>query len=1028
MKKCQTWMSFLVLWTFLMLLPTGLVHAAGLAIQYDGKAVSYKDTQVSYKLDGNRISSLYPGIIIDGVSLAPCTDIFIKPKTNITYKYSKAKGLLYLYHGTDEIRFTLGNKTAVVNGKRVTLPAAPRLITLTNKGVEKVYVPARFVAEQFGFTYSWNEKTGVASMTSPPWNIRYNGKTYSYKGKKLQVLADDKACTTTNYPGLVIQNTVMAPAKLTFAGKAVGGSYQYDSTKKRVTIKKYGNTITMTLNSKTAKINGKKISLKEAPKSIKFLDTGVTVIYVPLQEVAEALHYEYLPFLSENQVKLKAPHAIYYNGQWSFPEVKGKVIFDEKEISVSPVYSYIEKDTAMIRAKKVFGTAMGCSYQYDSATKTLTLGKEDKMVTFTINSDTALVNGTKQALDVPARLVKNGTNGVYYTMVPGRFTANALGFDYEWLSDSNTSVITTKTPEEGDAGNEPPEQPEEEEPGNNSNQTESPNTPDSVVLPDASLFQWTANSTYTEYLTEVQNQAAHVTEVTGRTQSGTSTAYSSLLSVEQGNELLYGSYDTYYLTSPDGFFGVSGVISGQAVELMLADTISTNQTYSFQGGLATQAVVEFQEAALSTKVTFSLAEHAFSDFTLTLSEDCKTLTIKFYQNCLTSIHGDRQNGDEILTLSGTGKIQAEILSDDSDGMILLQLTGVLDTLTDMDWTDTTGTGILSNVVRLPINNNQMQLLIQRRSENEYYLMETGNDIKLVVKGNRTDLGTYSLKIPYMPGTEREAITDSDHYMSRYFTITLPGDQMAYLDSMPIVLSGSTVSDVQKKLNSAGNTVITVKTSKIQAYRLHYTSDAIMVEVDDPKNLYDKIVVLDAGHGGDDPGTIHNGVKEKDLSLQILYTRLKQYFEDSDDIKVYWTRKDDTFLELNDRAAYASKVGADLFISLHMDSFSTTKPNGISVYHSTQNKHINEGGLTSVALAQILQKNLVKGLGATDRKVKNNSYVVCKSNTVPAVLIELGFMSNPEEFKNLTSKSYQQKAAQILYESIVEVFEKYPTNR
>ncbi len=1023
MKKRQKWIWFLIMWSVFILLPAGMVQAAGLAIQYDGKAISYKDTQVSYKLDGNRISSLYPGIIIEGVSLAPCTDIFIKPKTGITYKYSKAKGLLYLYHGTDEIRFTLGSKTAKVNGKKVTLPAAPRLITLTNKGVEKVYVPARFVAEQFGFTYSWNEKTGVASMTSPPWKIRYNGKDYNYNGKKLQVLSDDKACTTESYPGLVLNDTIMAPAKLTFAGKAVNGTYKYDSSTKRVTIKKYGNTIVMTLNSKTAKVNGKKVTLKEAPKSIKFLETGVTIIYVPLQAVAEALQYEYLPFLSDNQVKLKAPYAIYYNGAWSFPEVKGKVIFDEKEIAVSPVYSYIENNTAMIRTKKVFATTMGCSYQYDSATKTLTLGKDDKTVTFTINSMTATVNGKEQTLDVPARLVKNGTDGVYYTMVPGRFTANALGFEYEWLSESGTSVITTPEPEDDEN-----KQPDDEKPEDDTEQSDPPANPDPVIPADASLFQWKANSVFTEYLTEVQNQAAHATEVTGRTQSGGSTAYSSLLSVEQGSELLYGSYDTYYLQSPDGFFGVTGTVSGNAIELTLSDTISTNQTYSFSGGLVTQAVVEFQEATLSTKVTLFLAQHASSEFKLMLSGDNKTLTVKIYQNCLTSITGERQSGNDILTISGTGKVQAEILSDDSDGMILLQLTGMLDTLSDMDWTDATGTGVLSNVVRIPVNNNQMQLLIQRRKENEYYLVENGSDIKLIVKGDRADLGAYSLKIPYMPGTKRDAITDSDHYMSKYFTITLPGDQLSYLDSTPIVLSGNTISEVQKKLNSAGNTVITVKTSKIQAYRLHYTSDAIMVEVDDAKNLYDKIVVLDAGHGGDDPGTIHNGVKEKDLSLQILYTRLKQYFEDSDDIKVYWTRTDDTFLELNDRAAYASKVGADLFISLHMDSFSTTKPNGISVYHSTQNKKVNSGGLTSVTLAQILQKNQVNGLGATDRKVKNNSYVVCKSNTVPAVLIELGFMSNPDEFKNLTSKSYQQKAAKILYESIVEVFEKYPTKR
>lgn len=428
---------------------------------------------------------------------------------------------------------------------------------------------------------------------------------------------------------------------------------------------------------------------------------------------------------------------------------------------------------------------------------------------------------------------------------------------------------------------------------------------------------------------------------------------------------------------------------------------------------------------LSTKVSFMLGSEASEHYSVTLSEDYRTITVRIYRICLEGVTGQRKNGSDILTFRGTDKLQMEILADNSnDSAILLQMTGALDTLSDVNWTGTEEGGIIS-VIRIPVSANQTQFLVQKKAGCGYYLMESGEEVNLVVTD--TSSISYSMKIPYMPGTNLDAIRDKDDYQNNRFTITLPGDQTAYLQAVPIININNVITGIKTTLNAEGNTVITVTTSKLQAYKLNYTSSEILVEVGNPKDLFDKIVVLDAGHGGKDPGTQRNGYSEKDLNLEMIYTKMQAYFDNSD-IKAYWTREDDTFIELKDRAAFASKVGADIFVSLHMNSFTTVSPNGLSVFYAKENKTATSGGLNSYGLADILQRNLVKGLGCNDRKVKSNSYVVCKSNTVPAVIIELGFMSNPGELKKLTSASYQNKAAKYIYESIVQVFQEYPTGR
>ena len=162
-------------------------------------------------------------------------------------------------------------------------------------------------------------------------------------------------------------------------------------------------------------------------------------------------------------------------------------------------------------------------------------------------------------------------------------------------------------------------------------------------------------------------------------------------------------------------------------------------------------------------------------------------------------------------------------------------------------------------------------------------------------------------------------------------------------------------------------------------------------------------------------------------LSIAYSYFRNYIDD-EDLKVYWTRKDDTFMTLNNRAAFANKVDADLFVSVHMNSAGNTSAKGTEVYYSTRNNSIQSNGLSSYTMASMFLKNITSNLSMANRGVKSNVFVVTNMNTVPAVLIEYGFLSNSSDLAKFSRLDVQDKAAEILYDTIEEIFDNYPTGR
>ncbi|MHA7963446.1 N-acetylmuramoyl-L-alanine amidase [Paenibacillus sp. CAU 1782] len=171
------------------------------------------------------------------------------------------------------------------------------------------------------------------------------------------------------------------------------------------------------------------------------------------------------------------------------------------------------------------------------------------------------------------------------------------------------------------------------------------------------------------------------------------------------------------------------------------------------------------------------------------------------------------------------------------------------------------------------------------------------------------------------------------------------------------------------------------------------------------------IVIDAGHGAKDPGAYSkpNGKYEKEFNLSLAL-KLKAELEKDKSFRVHMTRSDDTFLELNDRVKFAENVGADLFISIHANSFTKDTVSGTETYYERPE---------SKAFAEIVHKHLLKGTGLTDRGVKKAAFRVIKDTTMPAILLEVGYLSSPVDSKVLFDEKAQTRIAVELANGIKE---------
>lgn len=190
-------------------------------------------------------------------------------------------------------------------------------------------------------------------------------------------------------------------------------------------------------------------------------------------------------------------------------------------------------------------------------------------------------------------------------------------------------------------------------------------------------------------------------------------------------------------------------------------------------------------------------------------------------------------------------------------------------------------------------------------------------------------------------------------------------------------------------------------------------DFVLTELPAPAESAYK-VVIDAGHGGKDPGAPSvTGRWEKEFNLAVAL-KLYKLLEQESGIDPYLTRSEDVFIELYDRSGYANDLGADLFVSIHANRF-TTPVSGVETYYNRAE---------SFRLAEVLHERLVAATGLADRGVRKASFVVIRETNMPAVLLECGYLSNSHDAALLFTEAVQDRIAAELAAGIKEYLTAY----
>lgn len=275
----------------------------------------------------------------------------------------------------------------------------------------------------------------------------------------------------------------------------------------------------------------------------------------------------------------------------------------------------------------------------------------------------------------------------------------------------------------------------------------------------------------------------------------------------------------------------------------------------------------------------------------------------------------------------------------------------------------------------------------------------------------------TIVIPLQNTILAEDVQVQNHYLDRELWIGICGGKADFYtneyvvgDMQNVVYGGYDVVD----------DVLWIKISMKDTFEFENTmnSGKLTIKLKRPSEVYNKIVVLDAGHGGSDTGNSEGRTYEKEIVLDIVLL-LQEKLKGSD-IKVYYTRNDDNDVEMDKRVRFANSVDADMLISIHADYSDDTSKKGIS---SIYNSAYFIQNFDSIQLADILEKSVIKATGAKALGLLEvtDADVLTKEAKIPAAQINIGYLSNDEERKLLQEKSYQQELADGIYNAIMEVY-------
>ncbi|MCF8019241.1 conserved exported protein of unknown function [Petrocella atlantisensis] len=704
------------------------------------------------------------------------------------------------------------------------------------------------------------------------------------------------------------------------------------------------------------------------------------------------------------------------------------VVINEKEVKTGDMPAVIIGNRTLVPVREIFESeAVGAKVEWNSKTEEVYITYRDQFIVLAINDKTAYVNGKPHELDVPAKLIRDLNKDHPKTMVPIRFISEVLGFDVDWDNSSYTAMLTNADlvvdmPIE-------PEVPEVIEPdsegddldgdklegisGDGANKTlptELRNTP----------VQWSATKDQMESISSNNNSIALTSENHPETKI-TDIAYDTS-----------GTQNRFVVKATSAISEVKYTLWEGKLVIDIPRSVSglkSETKYDSNPILTSIRSSQYSSNPNTTRIVFDLKNESIK-LDVSLNKNRTELVVATSDNIIHDILLGQNDQGDYIRVEGVAAPDMNIFRLSNPDRVVIDFEN---TTSLIGTKESQASGQYVEKIRTAqFEETKTRIVVETDGQADYEVVKSSGEETMIqfkeptyenIEYKNETKPVIALEHVDVPIEMSGIIYDND-YRNKTFHITLAGNYGNVFGKGSVKVHDGLIETINISQNSKDQTQITIKSNFIYEYRVEEVGDKIEIKAYRPKELYNKIVVIDAGHGGRDPGAVANGLQEKDVNLKMLLY-LKNLLDADTSVKVYYTRLTDTFPSLQDRCDIANEIGADFFISIHNNAFNASE-NGTETLYFPSNV---QDKLTSPKLAQIFQKNIVAYTGMKDRGLKQRENLYLLKNTImPAVLVEVGFLTNVNDVAKLKDETFLKTTASALYQSILETFSTYPTKR
>ncbi len=306
---------------------------------------------------------------------------------------------------------------------------------------------------------------------------------------------------------------------------------------------------------------------------------------------------------------------------------------------------------------------------------------------------------------------------------------------------------------------------------------------------------------------------------------------------------------------------------------------------------------------------------------------------------------------------------------------------------------------------------------QKDGQEEEPADSAGTDVKRLLLLEEEDRTNY-LCIPLPAGLKAEKIQIENRYMEKQLWVFLQDIPGNFYETRAVSGNFSQVASGALEYKSQG-ICLKFELTDVYEYKSILENDFLYIEFVAPREIYDKIVVIDAGHGGEDRGWENGELTEKEIALDIV-KKLKEKL-DGTQIKVYYTRMGDENPTEAERIYLANTVKADMFISIHVNFDKDSDLYGTETFY---NASFFIPGFGSVELADTLEREVVTGISGKGNGIfeAEAECFSLQNASVPAALLKAGYLSNKQEALLLGREDYRQRIADGIYQAILKAYE------